>query len=61
MNKKFRVNYDDQPNDVVDTISSALLNFNLTIEEIDGGDGWIDFAIISTNKDELKNINNAIV
>jgi hypothetical protein len=47
MDKKFTINYDDQPNDVVDTISGALSAFNLTIEEISDGDGWIEFVIIS--------------
>lgn len=43
---KFKINYDDQPNEVVDKISSELRKYGLTIREIDSDDGYIDYEII---------------
>jgi hypothetical protein len=43
-----KIVYDDQPNDVVDKISSALEAFGLTITPIDDGeegDGYIEYEI----------------
>ena len=42
---KFKVWYDDTPNEVVDTIASILDQFGLEIEILDGGDGYIEYEI----------------
>lgn len=42
----FTVQYDDQPNEVVDKIADVLLKFGLTIEIIDEGDGFVQYQII---------------
>jgi hypothetical protein len=42
---KFKINYDDQPNDVVEKISSILGNFNLEITTLEDGDGFINYKI----------------
>ncbi len=43
---KFKIWYDDQPNDVVNKISSCLKKFGLTIDELDGGDGFNEYKIV---------------
>jgi hypothetical protein len=43
--KKIKVWYDDQINEVVDSISIRLNDFGLTIEELGGGDGFIEYEI----------------
>ncbi len=46
MEKKFKVCYDDNVMDVIDTISHNLKDFGVYIEEYgDGGDGWIEYII----------------
>lgn len=40
-----KITYDDQPNDVVDKISSKLKSFGLELVELDGGDGYIEYLI----------------
>lgn len=37
--------YDDQPDGVVWKISSALAQFGLTIEEVGGDDGYMEYKI----------------
>lgn len=37
--------YDDQPDDVVGKISSALAAFGLTIDEVEGSDGRVEYKI----------------
>ena len=44
---KFKVWYDDQVEDVVDRISSELKTFGLTIKVLDGGDGFMEYEIVS--------------
>ena len=44
---KFRIEYDDRPDMVVDEIASKLKPFGLTIELIGGGDGFIEYEIKS--------------
>lgn len=51
MEKKFKIYYDDQPNDVVDRISTLLYEFGLIIRELDGGDGWVEYEIGELNID----------
>ena len=43
--KKFRIVYDDQPNDVVDKIAEKLEVFGIYIQELDGGDGFMEYEI----------------
>lgn len=43
---KFVIGYDDQPDDIVSTISNALKQFDLRITECDGGDGYQEYKII---------------
>jgi hypothetical protein len=42
---KFKIWYDDQPNDVVDRIASQLKSYGLEIVELDGGDGFMEYEI----------------
>jgi hypothetical protein len=42
---KFKIWYDDQPNEVVDRIALQLQSFGLEIIELDGGDGFIEYEI----------------
>jgi hypothetical protein len=42
---RFKIWYDDQPNDVVDRISSQLNSFGLVVVELDGGDGFMEYEI----------------
>lgn len=42
---KFKIWYDDQPNDVVDKIASQLKSYGLEIIELDGGDGYMEYEI----------------
>ncbi len=43
---KFKIWYDDQPNDVVDRIASQLKSYGLDLIELDGGgDGYIEYEI----------------
>ena len=48
MKENFKVVYDDQPNDVVDKVVSALTPFlkdGVNINELGGGDGYIEYEI----------------
>ncbi len=41
-----KIVYDDQPDDVVGKISSALEAFGLTIKEVEGStDGWVEYKV----------------
>ncbi len=42
---KFKIWYDDQPNEVVDRIAAQLQSFGLEIIELDGSDGFIEYEI----------------
>ncbi len=46
---KFKIWYDDQPNDVVDKIASQLKSFGLEVIELDGGAGFIEYEIKPLN------------
>jgi hypothetical protein len=50
---KFKVWYDDQPNEVVDTIDANLAEFGLEIKELEGGDGFNEYEIIKLKHKEL--------
>ena len=52
---KFKIYYDDQPNEVVDRISSILKNFNINVEDLNGGDGFMEYDIT-----EIKDDNESI-
>jgi len=52
-NGEFTVWYDDQLNDVVDKISSALSEFGLTIESTDDGDGFVKYQIIQIKRENI--------
>lgn len=49
---KFRIEYDNQPDEVVDRVSVALAKHGLMIEYGDGDDGYQEYII--TKLDELK-------
>jgi hypothetical protein len=42
---KFKIWYDDQPNDVVDKIASQLKSYGLEVIELHGGDGFMEYEI----------------
>ena len=42
---KFKIWYDDQPNDVVDKISSQLNLYGLEIIVLYAGDGYLEYEI----------------
>ncbi len=46
MSETIRVEYDDQPDDVITKVSAALLAHGLKIEMGAGGDGWQGYAIV---------------
>jgi hypothetical protein len=46
METKFRITYDDNQHDVLDKISSKLKEFGLTIKQLEGGDGWVEYEIV---------------
>jgi hypothetical protein len=47
---KFKIHYDDQPNDGVDRLASILKKeFGITVTQLDGGDGFEEYEVI---KDE---------
>jgi len=50
--EEFTINYDDQPDDVVAKISSALSGYKLRIDMTDGGDGYQNYRIISDKEIE---------
>jgi hypothetical protein len=43
---KFKIEYDDQPNDVVDKMAAKLKLFGILIKPLDGGDGFEEYEII---------------
>lgn len=43
--KTFKIQHDDQPNEVVDRIEKILNTFGLEIIELDGGDGFMEYEI----------------
>lgn len=49
-NNKFRVVYDDMPNDIVDKVSEKLKSFGLYIQELEGGDGFVEYEIRKIEK-----------
>lgn len=54
----FRIQYDDQPNEVVDKVSAALAAHGLKIEyDGDGGDGFEDYKIVRAVDEENKEEN----
>ena len=56
---KFKIHYDDQPNDGVDRLASILKKeFGITVNQLDGGDGYEEYEVI---KDEDKYISSLIL
>lgn len=54
LDNEFTINYDDQPEDIVDTISNALSEFGLTIEVVDEeGDGFVTYQIIQDTRKSI--------
>ena len=45
LENKFKIWYDDQPNEVVDKLATQLQSFGLEIIELDGGDGFMEYEI----------------
>lgn len=43
--QKVRIEYDQQPNEVADSFSSALSKIGITVTELDGGDGYNEYEI----------------
>ena len=46
MDAKFKIEYDNQPNEVVDIISSRLKEFGLTIKVADEDDGVMIYEVV---------------
>ena len=42
---KFKIWYDDQPNEVLDKISSQLVSFGLEIIQLEGGGEFMEYEI----------------
>jgi hypothetical protein len=53
METKFRVEYDDQPNEVVDKVAENVSKFGIVINELDGGDGYCEYEITKTKEEAL--------
>jgi hypothetical protein len=59
---KFKVYYDDQPNDGVDRLASILKSqFEIVVNQLDGGDGFEEYEVEIPqspllNDDELKRL-----
>ena len=43
---KFKVYYDDQPNDGVDRLSSIIEKFGIQVFRLEGGDGFEEFEVV---------------
>ena len=43
---KIRIEYNDQPNDVMDKVIAKLKYFGIIIKQLDGGDGFEEYEII---------------
>ena len=50
---KVKIWYDNTPNEVVDKISSEIDSFGITIEQLEGGDGFEEYEITRNNDAEL--------
>jgi hypothetical protein len=46
----FRAYHDDQPDEIIDRIATALNEFGIEIKQLTGGDGFVHFQIIETNE-----------
>lgn len=46
METKFKIWYDDDLMNVVGKISEKLKPLGLTIVELEGGDGWVEYEIV---------------
>jgi hypothetical protein len=57
MRKKFKVNYDDTPEDIINSISSVLNNFNLNIKETNFDDGFVEYEIFKGEEYEVSVFN----
>lgn len=59
---KFKVYYDDQPNDGVDRLTSILKSqFKIVVNQLDGGDGFEEYEVKTPENplfddDELKRL-----
>lgn len=60
MNTTFRISYDDQPDEIVSKISAALREFNLTIEDNDGGDSFMDYKVVSLNTKSNEEVHDSL-
>jgi len=64
MEKIFKVVYDDQPNEVVDKVVSALTPFlkdDVIFNELDGGDGYIEYEVKQEEDDNSISVAGLIV
>lgn len=52
--KNFTIEYDNQPNEVVDKIADVLIQFGLDIIEVKSGDGYCKYKIVEI-KERLEN------
>jgi hypothetical protein len=43
---KVKIEYDDQPNDVVDKMAAKLKLFGVLVKQLEGGDGFEEYEII---------------
>lgn len=64
MNEIFKIIYDDQPNEVVDKVVSALTPFlkdGVVFNELGGGDGYVEYEIKQEKEDNLISVVNLIL
>lgn len=53
MKAKLTINYDDQPDEVMERVKKLLATFGISVDYGDGGDGWQDYIL--ENQDDSKN------
>jgi hypothetical protein len=49
---KFKVFYDDQPDNGVDRLASLIEKFGIKVERLEGGDGFEEFEVTATDYKE---------
>ena len=49
--QKIKLEYDDQPNDVIDKINEILEKYNLQFFEGKGGDDWVEYILEQTTEE----------
>ena len=52
MKAKLTINYDDQPDQVMEKVKKLLVNFGIVVDFGDGGDGWQDYLLENSDDSE---------